>query len=1286
MDLININEFDTSYNPLLQTSFALIDFTKLIVEKNEKHRKIREALPRGPNFSMRSEAKRLRSLLNLVPMSTWSPKELASAGFFRTGLEESCQCFCCGLVLCNQTLSVTPIEKHRKFNPNCAFIQGSDSGNVSKYDIRPQSIELSPGDHWNLMQDEQARLQSFTSWPPYTFMKPDVLAQAGFFFTGTKDAVQCFSCGGCLGNWEENDDPWKEHAKWFPECEFLQGKKSKDEIQQYIENYNGFEGVTGASFNNFLTDETVPALSTEIASSQLFLKTHLIEKYNNPTFHHVSPLGNSVSIDLNLHFADICVMWKDEKNQSVRQLILPDILSELHDITMIEGEAGSGKSALLRKIAILWASGSCPFLRRFSLVFYISLASIESHQNLSDIIGQQLMGSSTFLTEESLVEILANLQDKVLFLLDDYGMVDSIPEAIKELIMKNAFNRLTLAVTVSTDKGMKLRQYARTIMSIQKFPLYSTIYIAKKLFPHDIDRPRSFFRKLETSKILSVIFEIPLMIVAQCSSWIKYPSDNTIGDINTFNEYINYNKAKFPNETQIVNSQISSCGELAIKGLFQSRFQFTENDLKAVGVDGDRAIKYGLLSKFTAQRLQSMYRFCGTSFQEYLAGNRLGELLESENLDDLAKGLHYLHQINTFLKIIGRYWYFLKYATRISTKATLKILAYLFSLYGNPEALNCHEENTEHLQRHPELEIEEQVFIMTVCGFFDGDISSTCLHVLMAFAVEAAVQSQCLPECAPVIMQFIAGKMMSFSASPSNKNSSAITLMFIEKYPQCISSFSGVNLTLYTKNNKMKALDFSGFEKAYKEYGVPTVEEEYSSACLHLNNTVRQNEMKLGEINEVISLFPQEIQIDDSLIRPFTSGHKAAFFRICINDLNSENFSEANSEKIQALFLMSDHIEMHLINCKGFVKSIGRAIDQFSRSFKKLTIQETFLEEQEQDIILKMSALESLEIKSAKISYPELLVRGIHNFPCLEEVSVILPNGTEIINNLPDDFQTLNRIKKIIVQSSDSGIDSARFEKFIQSFTDLEVLHLNFKKLLDSNGLINSLTTCKKLKELNLFETPLKDGDMALLASAMKNFTMLKVLNLQRHKIMAKDISETFAEALGSLIHLEKLWLPVGEGMAHAAKPIIQQFRYLPNLQSLVILEILDDESIALLAEEAKYGNLKKIQRLELPGNSNITESGWTTFFDQAKDMAELNHLDISRMYTEQIKSHATTVTSFVRFVSRLPSLVRLIMYGWLLDKDDLDMFNAMKVNHPQSKSLNIYWQWILPFSPNIKQ
>lgn len=37
-----------------------------------------------------------------------------------------------------------------------------------------------------------------------------------FFFKGRNDDVKCFCCDGGLRCWESGDDPWIEHAKWFP--------------------------------------------------------------------------------------------------------------------------------------------------------------------------------------------------------------------------------------------------------------------------------------------------------------------------------------------------------------------------------------------------------------------------------------------------------------------------------------------------------------------------------------------------------------------------------------------------------------------------------------------------------------------------------------------------------------------------------------------------------------------------------------------------------------------------------------------------------------------------------------------------------------------------------------------------------------------------------------------------------------------------------------------------------------------------------------------------------------
>ncbi|KAM3938234.1 baculoviral IAP repeat-containing protein 1-like [Leptodactylus fuscus] len=1293
MDLINISEFDAAYNLPLPPFMRHVDVSKVVHRMEETHRKIREQLSTQPTYSMRSELKRLKSYWDQNPFSAWSPKELASAGFFRTDLKNSFQCFCCGLVLCRQSLVSTPMERHMRFNPSCAFILGQDVGNIPMYDIRVQPKEINQKDVMKSMENEQTRLQSFTSWPVYASIKLCALVEAGFCFTGTRDTVQCFSCGGCLGNWEENDDPWKEHAKWFPDCKFLQSNKTSDELQQYIGNYGAFVEVTGTSFR-YISKSIYPITEVKHEPSEIQeninnLKKYFTERYNDRTFCCASPFGDSV-INLNSQFADICVVLKDIKNHPVQQLTLADILSELNDITMIEGEAGSGKTALLRKIAILWASGSCPILNRFSLVFYISVASTDSHQTLSDIICQQLIGSSMSLTEESLQEIIGELKDKVLFLLDDYGVVETIPLAIEELILKNPWNRLNLAVTVSTDKARKLRQYARTIMSIQKFPLYSSIYLVKNLFPHDHKKMDAFILELQTSENFPAILTSPLLILAQCSSWTQYPDDNTTGDIHVFKEYIKYNTTKFPTETQAVNSQVSACGELALEGLFKSQFKFTENDLRAAGVNGDKAIKYGLLSKCTAQRLHSMYIFYNSSLQEFLAGKRLSELLESENPEDLDKGFHYLHQINTFLKIIGRYYYFLKYAASISTKATLKILTYLFGLYGNPEALDCHLDSTEHLQRHPQLKLDEELYFEILRKHTPVDINVILMNILTIFAIESSIKSQGLPDVAPIILQFLSGKQFVFSVSVINNNSAETILRFIEKYPESLSLLSSIKFNINAEK-QLTPPDYSILERSLETYGAPTVDSDYADAYLLLNDIKKENEKQRNDNAKFYSVFPSQIVIMDSVIDRFRSirGHKVPSFNIQLTEVNNDNFSQVDCEGFKVLFSISDKIEIELNDCTDFVSRLEPAIEQHLSSFRKLGICDSYLTAEEQDLILKMSSLECLLIgcNNGK-NYPEHLIRGIHNFPNLREVTIYMLQNPEVLDHLPIEFKRLDRMKKLAFGCTGPprfGTGSLKFVPFIRHFADLEVLHLSLKYYADFNGLMSALTECKKLIELSFFGSNLQEDDMAVLAATMRSLTSLKILNLDRQRIVGMETAAMFAVSLGSLNHLESLWMPVGKGMERAAELIVEQFRLLPNLRFLAMKEILDDASITLLGNMARNGFLKRLRHLELTSNYCITESGWTTFFETAADMPELNCLNLFRVYTHSIKTQATTVTSFVRFVSRMPGLITIWMLGWQLDKDDLNIFNNMKEKHPQSKSLELIWQTPLPFTPNIE-
>uniref|UniRef100_A0A2K6F348 RING-type E3 ubiquitin transferase n=1 Tax=Propithecus coquereli TaxID=379532 RepID=A0A2K6F348_PROCO len=92
------------------------------------------------------------------------------------------------------------------------------------------------------MGSEEVRLASFCDWPLTTGVRPEPLAAAGFFYTGQQDKVRCFFCYGGLQSWKQGDDPWTEHAKWFPRCRFLLQSKGRDFVHSAREAHPRLQG------------------------------------------------------------------------------------------------------------------------------------------------------------------------------------------------------------------------------------------------------------------------------------------------------------------------------------------------------------------------------------------------------------------------------------------------------------------------------------------------------------------------------------------------------------------------------------------------------------------------------------------------------------------------------------------------------------------------------------------------------------------------------------------------------------------------------------------------------------------------------------------------------------------------------------------------------------------------------------------------------------------------------------------------------------------------------------
>ena len=232
------------------------------------------------NSDYHFEAVRLQSFENW-PLSYMDPAKLAAAGFYYTGESDKVRCFECQVEIRQWLEGDDPMVDHQRWSGKCRFIRGIPCGNVPIGDDQdsvptprprsrdvcgPYGVEYRPGSgpdcpsttstNFQLPSSAKlgcfgisrpkgpvhpefasydARLRTFDSWPKSMPQTKEQLADAGFYYTGKGDQTLCYHCGGGLKDWEPEDDPWEQHAKWFSKCFYLSLVKG----QEYINDVTG---------------------------------------------------------------------------------------------------------------------------------------------------------------------------------------------------------------------------------------------------------------------------------------------------------------------------------------------------------------------------------------------------------------------------------------------------------------------------------------------------------------------------------------------------------------------------------------------------------------------------------------------------------------------------------------------------------------------------------------------------------------------------------------------------------------------------------------------------------------------------------------------------------------------------------------------------------------------------------------------------------------------------------------------------------------------------------------
>ncbi|GAB1298502.1 Baculoviral IAP repeat-containing protein 1a [Apodemus speciosus] len=563
-----------------------------------------------------------------------SPRVLSAAGFVFTG------------TLC----SVSPV-----WFPKCEFLQSKKSSEeiaqyIQGYEgfhhvTRPFRGRTFSYCNDSVFANEELRMDTFKDWPLESPVAVEALVKAGLFYTGKKDIVRCFSCGGCMESWAEGDDPMEDHTKFFPKvfliCIYLQTLKSSAEVIPALQSQFALpeammkpqsESNHEVQLQSILQWWNLGQSEAQWFQEARSLSEQLRDTYTKATFRHMNlpEVCSSRGTD-HLLGCDVPIISKHISRPVQGALTVPEVFSNLGSVMCVEGETGSGKTTFLKRIAFLWASGCCPLLNRFQLVFYLSLSSITPDQGLASIICAQLLEAGGCISEVCLSSSIQHLQHQVLPRHTDH---------------KKLLSRTCLLIAVHTNRVRDIRPYLDTSLEIKEFPFYNTISVLRRFFSHNITRLQEFMVYFGMNEDLQGIHKTPLFVAAVCTEWLQNPSDQPFQDVTLFKSYMQYLSLKHKATGEILQATVSSCGQLALTGLFSLCFEFSSDDLAEAGVDEEEELTTCLMSKFTAQRLRPVYRFLSPLFQEFLASMRLTELLGSDRQEDQDLGLYYLRQIN----------------------------------------------------------------------------------------------------------------------------------------------------------------------------------------------------------------------------------------------------------------------------------------------------------------------------------------------------------------------------------------------------------------------------------------------------------------------------------------------------------------------------------------------------------------------------------------------------------------------------------------------------------------
>ncbi|XP_067844549.1 NLR family CARD domain-containing protein 4-like [Heptranchias perlo] len=834
--------------------------------------------------------------------------------------------------------------------------------------------------------------------------------------------------------------------------------------------------------------------------------------YLSSAFQKFHPLGEEIDIifDLETTFSDAVFWKKNTNNHTIGQLMFQDLLGELKNLTVIEGEAGKGKTTLLKRIASLWASGKQPSLNHFKLVFFISLRSMR--KGLYESICEQLLREPYSLDSLTFMKTIEYLERNVLFCLDGYDEFkpQDYPETSR-LFTKNAQYKHMVVLTTRTESLSQVRSYADLLVKIGDLSYGSAQMLIQNVLEESL--ANSLLTQLEQSSIMKEMMKTPLFVVIACA--IRMGDNGFIPKtqtalFHTLHKLMidkNHYKTRDLPEEHIIES-VKHCGDLALDGIFEPKFDFYIEDLSSQREER-LLLAAGLLNKYSSQRLKPVYRFFHKSFQEYIAGRRLHELVTSSSMTEVSKGQVYLQKVNTISDITFKYQNLLLYTCGSSKDAAAEIIKHIAGVRDHGTLSQFLDENQGTVNVETQMQSSEEVEKLKLINM------NTLVECGLNFVYESRSESALATE----FEAFLQGKTLHI-------NSHYIPdylFYFFEHLPNCFRALGLIQLEFFGNSSPSNGKEIKKPESDIQMQPVtqalipePAIKLFYETPWNQTFNTLQVT------LRDFPGLKPKEIK---------------CIGKICCSALS---------------------LRLYISKSAGITGKLHKILNTCARNVQDLVIESTPLTEEDEQQIVKMSQLKTLHLNDLRSEQIDGgFIDGMH---CLKNIEKLVLENVKMndtdVKKIAESLKNFSSLSVFhlaqltglgsgieqLVEEVSSGICNLKEIKLasccltgravttlaqnLHNLQKLKVLDLSGNNLAEEassavSELVDQLTVVSGLKVLMLPFGHNVNGCLEKLTIQLKSLTNVTKLGLQKWSLTDLDL-----DLLASLViseHLESL-------------------------------------------------------------------------------------------------------------------------------------------------------------------